>query len=299
MPVDVQPAAEQQRRRPTGTIADLDHREPHRPQVQRVPLGEVGRRDVRVAPPRRGRSYRRKASTVRAPSTVSASEPSSGVRRVLPQVTVLRAAQVPPCPAEHRHHRDQQGTSTQPPTSTVAPTVNSTGDERDRSSPVRRTARVRERVSTSREVRDSRSPVPAARPCRPAAPSALSTNSSRSSASTCSPSANDLYRAHRVSTDCTTMNTAISAITWSTLAGGRAVLDVLDQAADQRAARPDRCIAASAVQRRARPTACAEQRGRGQHGGRATGILGRPGDGQDLALIGSASSSVSRVTVRR
>jgi hypothetical protein len=69
---------------------------------------------------------------------------------------------------------------------------------------------VRDRASTSREVRDSRSPVPARSTVPMGSARALSTNSSRNSASTCSPSAKDLYRAQRVSSDCTTMKTAMA-----------------------------------------------------------------------------------------
>ena len=155
---------------------------------------------------------------MRAPSTVSASE--------LVIFAYAAFSRRYPSLARRRYHRvlrastgtiASNGTSTQTPTSRVAVTVNITVTNATIvSGTANRT--VRDSASTSREVRDSRSPVPARSTVPIGSASALSTNSSRNSASTCSPSANDRYRAQRVSSVCTMMKTAITRITWLTLA---------------------------------------------------------------------------------
>ena len=110
------------------------------------------------------------------------------VGRVLPQVAGRRPAQVPAgAETTASARRSGSGSASSGPTSTSAPTV---------STPVTIAISVSgtanrtlsDSASTSREVRVSRSPVPARSTVDSGMASTRSTNSSRSSASTCSPS---------------------------------------------------------------------------------------------------------------
>ena len=140
---------------------------------------------------RRTRSLRRpSASTVRAPSTVSAEGGvERRVRRALPQVAGRSALQVPARADESTGTPSEHGSAASgldPDAATTVRTAVTRGDQRLRHAPSAPTARARRRRAV---VRDTRSPVPARSTVDSGSASTRRTKSSRSSASTFSPRA--------------------------------------------------------------------------------------------------------------
>ncbi len=200
----------------TGTMNDRSQSGNQTQRRNRVYRSAAYEPAMSVSVRRIRRSVRPSASTVRAPSTVSAS----------PSVTWLYAAFSRRYPAEARRRyqrppahstgiANRHGRPSSGPVSSSAPIAKQPVTEAIRISGTANRTLV-ESAATSREVRVSRSPAPARSTVDSGRASVRRTNSSRSSASTCSPRRAEAKLATRTSTACTRMKPAINRITVST-----------------------------------------------------------------------------------
>ena len=206
----VVPAADEQRGHHRHQVADLHHREEDRAQAQRVALGRERAPDVGVGALAGAAAW--------APQRLDRAGALDGLGQAVGEVGVGGAlAQVArPAPGEVPRACRPAGSARRPaaaapaagPTTTIAPAMKTGVTNAMRiSGTAKRT--LCDSASTSREVRVSRSPVPARSTVDSGMARTRSTKSSRSSASTRSPSLAEASLANRISTACATTNPAM------------------------------------------------------------------------------------------